>query len=527
MTKTTDRKILTVKLSTVAPWPGLNPRRTFPEAELQELGASIKRDGLLQPVSVAPSGGPDGLAVEKGVEWWLFAGERRLRASKLAGLKTIDIEVHAIDEPTAHRLAGLENLAREDLNVIEEARWLEKELQLHQVSQRDLAKALEKSQSWIANRVRLLKLPEAVLTLVEDQVVNVAAARDVLLPVLKLDAELAVGLLETTAKKLRKDHKAGHQYAEKGVEEALRQALKALGFRAITSGSWVNVKGFGHVRIPETTAAAFLGAHKGRSFQGPGENSWTSGSWWTADADAWREKEVELAKAHQAENKEAGLAKADLEKVRLGGPEVKGETELGELERKYGHQNVVRLDEVASLDGIERHQVTKATVLVRQGDDVAKDTVLVYVGADARGRKNAFRSELQDAERKAGEAIVKKSLQKAPKNPTVALVRGLLEALLQTDLYNELDELLQADGVELPEEWTDRWGYVDEGVSLAKLELSDVQVLRLASGLSTLCSDGRHGNDARAQARVAAAEKMQKRAEKRIAAWLKEAGANA
>jgi len=530
MTKKTEktREIQTVKLSTVAPWPGLNPRRRFSEEELQELGRSIKADGLLQPVSVAPAGGPDGLAVEKGVEWWLFAGERRLRASALVGLKTIDIEVHAIDEATAHRLAGLENLDREDLNVVEEARWLAKELELHGVGQRQLGKELNKSQSWIANRVRLLGLPENVLELVEDQVVNVAAARDVLLPVLKLEEELANQVLEATARALQKDH--GHQYSQNGVEEKFRGALKALGFRTIVAGTWANVKGFGHVKIPEDRAAAFMGARPGRCFQGPGENSWTTAAYWTADAKEWREVEVEPAKAHQAEGAHGHAPTAeDLENVRLGGPSVKGETELHEIRSRYGHQNVVRLDEIANLDGIERHQVTKAktTRYDPKLEEHVEDRVLVYVGADAQSRKNAFRSELQDAERKAGEAIVKKALKNPPKSPTFDLLRGLLGALVQTDLYNELDELLVADGVELPETWTDRWGYVSDGVTLADLKLTNDQVLRLASGMATLCSDQRHGNDARAQARIAAAKKLEKRSAKRIAKWLEEVGEDA
>lgn len=128
------------------------PRRAFDDRELKELAASINQYGVLQPILVRPAG--------KGYE--LVAGERRLRACRLAGVKTIPAVVKAVSDRELALMALVENLQREDLNVLEEAEGYDRLLREFGLTQEDLARQLGRSQSSIANKLRLLRLPEEV-----------------------------------------------------------------------------------------------------------------------------------------------------------------------------------------------------------------------------------------------------------------------------------------------------------------------------------------------------------------------------
>lgn len=143
----------------VFPDPG-NPRRHFDEAALDELANSIKEHGLLQPIVVRPKRGLD--RAERN-EYWIVAGERRWRACGKAGLKEIGCIVHwGLDDAAALKLALVENLQRVDLDPLEEAEGYR---QLHQVlglRQREIAEAVHRSQPAVANRMRLLELPDDV-----------------------------------------------------------------------------------------------------------------------------------------------------------------------------------------------------------------------------------------------------------------------------------------------------------------------------------------------------------------------------
>ncbi len=136
-----------------------NPREVFDEAKLQELADSIREHGLLQSLVVRELDvGPGGL-----LRYRLIAGERRLRAARLAGLATVPVRVVEVaDEQAALRLALEENLRREDLNPIEQARALARLNRELGVKQREIAEATHSSQPAVANRIRLLELPEDV-----------------------------------------------------------------------------------------------------------------------------------------------------------------------------------------------------------------------------------------------------------------------------------------------------------------------------------------------------------------------------
>ena len=134
--------------------PGaMQPRVRFPEAELQELAQSMGEYGVLNPLTVRRRGG----AFE------LIAGERRLRAARLAGLTEVPCIVLEVDLEQASLIALVENLQRRDLDFVEQARGIAQLIRMFGLRQEECARRLGKSQSAIANKLRLLRLPEDVL----------------------------------------------------------------------------------------------------------------------------------------------------------------------------------------------------------------------------------------------------------------------------------------------------------------------------------------------------------------------------
>ncbi len=129
------------------------PRTHFDEAALEELSASLERHGVLQPVLVRAM--PDG-------RYRLVAGERRLRAARMAGLEMIPAVVRDVDEQTGLELALVENLQREDLDPIDEARAFEALMEVGSLAQTDVAERVGKDRSTVANALRLLDLPVEV-----------------------------------------------------------------------------------------------------------------------------------------------------------------------------------------------------------------------------------------------------------------------------------------------------------------------------------------------------------------------------
>ena len=149
----------------------LQPRRRFDADKLQELAESIRQNGVLQPLLVR--------AVDDGYE--LVAGERRLRAAKLAGCRVVPVVVReAVDDRESLKLALLENVQREDLNPIDEALGYKRLLEEFGMTQQELAERLGKSRSAIANTIRLLALPQELQTKVEKGELSAGHARALL-----------------------------------------------------------------------------------------------------------------------------------------------------------------------------------------------------------------------------------------------------------------------------------------------------------------------------------------------------------
>ncbi|QCE35746.1 ParB/RepB/Spo0J family partition protein [Acetobacteraceae bacterium] len=153
-----------IALEKIIPGP-FQPRKQIEENELQKLSDSIKENGVLQPVLVRTH-------PEKAGFYQLIAGERRFRASQLAGLTTIPAHVRQMGEKEALAAALVENLQRSNLNPIEEAEGLERMRTSCNLSQAQIAQAVGKSRSRIANNLRLLSLPETVKVSLRDGTIS-------------------------------------------------------------------------------------------------------------------------------------------------------------------------------------------------------------------------------------------------------------------------------------------------------------------------------------------------------------------
>ena len=145
----TEQKVLHIRIEDIRPNPH-QPRTVFPSEELRALSDSIRQNGILQPLTVR----------QYGSLYELIAGERRLRAAKLAGLRTVPCIVMEINDRNSAILALVENIQRQDLNYFEEAAALEKLITYYGMTQEDAAVQLGRAQSTVANKLRLLRLTE-------------------------------------------------------------------------------------------------------------------------------------------------------------------------------------------------------------------------------------------------------------------------------------------------------------------------------------------------------------------------------
>jgi ParB family chromosome partitioning protein len=156
-----------LRIADIEPHPA-QPRRRFEEAALAELAASISARGVIQPIIVTPHGSG---------RWRLVAGERRWRAAQRAQLHEIPAIIRDLDDREITALALIENLQREDLNPIEEARAYHRLAENDGLTQAEIARLVEKSRSHVANLQRLLALPEPVIELVEEGKLSMGHAR--------------------------------------------------------------------------------------------------------------------------------------------------------------------------------------------------------------------------------------------------------------------------------------------------------------------------------------------------------------
>lgn len=199
------------------------PRKAFDEDALNELAASIKKHGVIMPIIVNKSGS----------RYMIIAGERRFRASKIAGLDTVPVIVKNYDERQIKEISLIENLQREDLNPIEAATAMRSLMDDYHLSQEDLADRIGKSRSAIANTLRLLNLQEEVLNMVKSGELSAGHARSIVsVPAADqkkmANAIVKGGLSVRAAEKLVRDYFLPPEEKKKKAKAPLSNELKEL-----------------------------------------------------------------------------------------------------------------------------------------------------------------------------------------------------------------------------------------------------------------------------------------------------------
>lgn len=194
---TKDSGNMMLRLSSIEPNKD-QPRKQFDEDALMELADSIRQHGVIQPLLVRP--------LDNGM-YQLVAGERRWRASRMAGLMEVPVVIRDLSDHEAMEIALIENLQRKDLNVIEEALGYQQLMEKYDMTQEKVAERVGKSRPAVANALRLLNLPEQVIDMVKAGEVTAGHAR----ALLKLDDEVEI---IDIAKKIQKG-----RYSVRDVEK--------------------------------------------------------------------------------------------------------------------------------------------------------------------------------------------------------------------------------------------------------------------------------------------------------------------
>lgn len=234
-----EQERLTLPISRVEP-RSTQPRREFDEEKLEELADSIREYGMIQPITVR--------SLERGY-YQIIAGERRWRAARMAGLSEVPVRIIEADDRLSSEMALVENLQRDDLKPLEEARGYKTLMEQYALTQEDVAQRVQKSRSAVANALRLLSLSDEVLKLMENGSLSAGHARTLLGladEAMQLNAakkviaeELSVRQTEALVQRLKEPKKPAGEKAGDGVDykkEAERALTEKLGREVRISG---------------------------------------------------------------------------------------------------------------------------------------------------------------------------------------------------------------------------------------------------------------------------------------------------
>lgn len=212
------------------------PRTRFADAPLDELAASIRSNGIVQPIVVR----------RKGERYQIVAGERRWRAAQKAGLRRVPITLRDIPDEKLLEIALIENIQRQELNPVEEARAYRKLLDTIGFTQEELSERVGKDRSMISTSIRLLKLPEPILQMVEEEKLSAGHARALLVagdPAQQLEAAKTIAEFGLT------------------VREAERMVKKGAGKTGTVTNKAVTAAKDPNVRVAETKLMRALGTN--------------------------------------------------------------------------------------------------------------------------------------------------------------------------------------------------------------------------------------------------------------------------
>ena len=237
MKEVQDKALSEIKISEIDPNIG-QPRKSFNEDELLELAESIKIHGVIQPI----------ILTKRGKRYEIIAGERRWRASKLAGLTKIPAVIREYTDKEIMEVSLIENIQRQDLNPIEEALAFKNLIDEYKMKQYDLAERVSKSRSAITNALRLLKLDDKVKAMLAEGLISTGHARAILavedknkqqiLATRIFDEKLSVRETEKLVKQIleNKESKKEEKSSEKLIYKKLEDSLKSI------IGSKVSIK---------------------------------------------------------------------------------------------------------------------------------------------------------------------------------------------------------------------------------------------------------------------------------------------
>lgn len=210
--------ILEVDIESVVPNPD-QPRTNFKEEDLRELASSIKREGVIQPILVRKT---------EEDSYQIIAGERRWQASKLAGMSKVPIQVKDVSDEKALELALIENIQRTDLNPIEEAYGYRRLMERNKMTQADIAQAVSKGRSTIANALRLLELPEDAQKLLFEDKITAGHARAILSVPDKESRAKLTRKLEENRLSVRETENIARLMSNKPAPQEKREPMPAL-----------------------------------------------------------------------------------------------------------------------------------------------------------------------------------------------------------------------------------------------------------------------------------------------------------
>ncbi len=257
-TTETEKDVKKVKITQIEP-NKTQPRTDFDEEKIEELAESIREYGLIQPIVVK---------LNKNGFYTIIAGERRWRASRLAGLKEIPAVIKDVSEQTEKEITLIENIQRENLNALEEAAGIKELIDVYGLTQDEVAQKIGRSRPYVANILRLLNLPEEVQKMVREEAISQGHARALLslnnnilaqeIAKKVIAEEMSVRQLEsyinglTKVKTIKKPTKEEIEIARhiKALEESLSSELG-------TKIKIINKKNKGKIEIPYSSTEDF------------------------------------------------------------------------------------------------------------------------------------------------------------------------------------------------------------------------------------------------------------------------------
>jgi ParB family chromosome partitioning protein len=257
-TTETEKDVKKIKITQIEP-NKTQPRRDFDEEKLEELSESIKEYGLLQPIVVK---------LNKNGFYTIIAGERRWRASRLAGLKEIPAVIKDVSEQTEKEITLIENIQREDLNSLEEAAGIKELIEEYGLTQEEVAAKIGRSRTAVTNILRLLNLPKEIQELLKEEKISQGHARALLslennvlaLEIAKqvIAQDMSVRQLENyiaSLKKVKKEKRPSKVEIE--IQRNIKALEESLSSELGTKIRIINKKNKGKIEIPYSSTEDF------------------------------------------------------------------------------------------------------------------------------------------------------------------------------------------------------------------------------------------------------------------------------